>query len=350
MTSECISVVVPVYNEDENIGSCLRALWSALAAVPHEILVCYDFDEDRTLPAIAAMPDRPPSVRLVKNDLGRGAAYALRAGFDAARGDVVITTMADLSDPPDVIHAMAAKIRASGATIVSGSRYMKGGSLTGGPFVKRTLSRWACLSLNWLAGVGTHDATNNFRAYRPEFLRRTEVESEAAFDIALELTVKAHLAGEPVTEVPSTWVDRSAGESRFQVWNWAPKYLRWWWKAAGPPVVFLLVMALSLATLVARAREALDLGGALALAGGLALLALGCAALARRQRGRTAYADVLFAVLWTHPGHEWFLARGWLALDLALTGVASLALLALGSRSSRPETRSGARTAAPPSS
>src|SRR6058998_2432280 len=99
MPRTCISVVLPVYDERENIAACLRGLWGALAAVEHEILVCYDFDEDSTLPVIAAMPDRPPSVRLVRNTLGRGAPNAIRAGFAAAQGDVVVTTMADLSDP-----------------------------------------------------------------------------------------------------------------------------------------------------------------------------------------------------------------------------------------------------------
>jgi glycosyltransferase involved in cell wall biosynthesis len=72
-----ISVVLPVYNEAENIQACLRGLWSALKDVPHEILICYDFDGDSTLPAVANMNDKPATVRLVKNDLGRGVAFAM---------------------------------------------------------------------------------------------------------------------------------------------------------------------------------------------------------------------------------------------------------------------------------
>jgi glycosyltransferase involved in cell wall biosynthesis len=157
-------------------------------------------------------------------------AWALRAGFRAAAGDVVVTTMADLSDPPEIIPAMAEKIRA-GAAVVAGSRYMKGGSQTGGPFLKRTLSRLAGLSLYWLAGLKTHDATSNFRAYSAAFLRQVKVESTHGFEVAMELTVKAHLAGQRIDEVPSTWVDRSAGQSRFRMWKWMPRYLRWYWKA-----------------------------------------------------------------------------------------------------------------------
>jgi len=229
-----VSVVVPVYNEAENIHPCLRRLYSALKELPHEILICYDFDADTTLPAIERMPDRPATVRLVRNDLGAGVAFALQAGFRAARGDVIVTTMADLSDPPEVIPAMAEKIRA-GAAVVSGSRYMRGGSQSGGPFLKRTLSRWAGLSLHALAGLGTHDATTNFRAYSSAFLRGIKVESPVGFSVALELTIKAHRMGLKVDEVPSSWTDRSAGRSRFRLAKWLPHYLKWYFKAFRRP-------------------------------------------------------------------------------------------------------------------
>src|SRR5258706_16186939 len=100
MTTECISVILPVFNQKGNIAACLRGLSKALQGLEHEILVCYDFDEDSTLPAIAAMEDRPAEVKLVRNTLGRGATFDIRSGFQAARGVVLVTTMADLSDPP----------------------------------------------------------------------------------------------------------------------------------------------------------------------------------------------------------------------------------------------------------
>jgi glycosyltransferase involved in cell wall biosynthesis len=233
-----ISVVLPVYNERESIAQCLRGLDAALAGEEHEILVSYDTDEDTTLSAVAAMPDRPASVRLVKNTLGRGALNAIRAGFAAAQGDVVVTSMADLSDPPEIIPLMAEKIRA-GAAVVSGSRYMRGGSQTGGPWLKRTLSRIAGVSLRWISGIGTHDSTSNFRAYAKSFLETVSIESRAGFEIALELTVKAHLAGRRVDEVPSSWVERESGKSNFKLWKWLPSYLRWYLRAAAAPAIVL---------------------------------------------------------------------------------------------------------------
>jgi len=235
MAEQLISVILPVYHEEGSIAVCLRGLSKALEALPHEILVCYDFDEDTTLPAIATMEERPVTVRLVRNTLGRGAAAAIRTGFQAARGDVLVVSMADLSDPPDVIGPMARKIREEGADVVIGSRYMKGGSQTGGPRLKRLLSRAAGWSLRWLTGMGTHDPTTSFRAYSRRFIERVEVQSRFGRELALELTVKAYLEGFRVDEVPSARRDRSAGQSR--LWTWLPRTLSWYLKAMAAPLM-----------------------------------------------------------------------------------------------------------------
>jgi hypothetical protein len=108
---------------------------------------------------------------------------------------------------------------------------MKGGKQIGGPRLKTFLSRAAGLSLHYLAGVPTHDATNNFKMYRGSFLAATEIESTAGFEIGLELVAKAYVAGYRVGEVPSVWTDRVAGESRFNLRKWLPQYFRWYWYA-----------------------------------------------------------------------------------------------------------------------
>lgn len=224
-----ISIVVPVYNEAENIQLFLRDLEAALAE-PHETLIVYDFPEDTTLPAVAAMQPPCPSVRLVHNTLGKGVLNALKAGFQASSGDAVIVMMADRSDEPRDVTAMAKLIR-DGADVVAGSRYMKGGRQEGGPWVKRTLSRMAGVSLYYLAGLPTHDATNNFRAYSRRVVTEIPIEGQASFALAMELTLKAHWQGWRVTEVPTTWRDRSAGQSRFRLFAWLPHYMRWYIRA-----------------------------------------------------------------------------------------------------------------------
>lgn len=221
-----ISIVVPVFNEAENIQPFLRDL-EAVLAEPHETLIVYDFPADSTLPAIAAMEPPCPNVRLIHNTLGKGVLNALKAGFQASQGEVVVVMMADRSDEPKDVAEMARLIRA-GADVVAGSRYMSGGGQVGGPLVKRTLSRMAGVSLYWLAGLPTHDATNNFRAYSRRVIQEIPVESTASFVVAMELTVKAHWRGWRIAEVPTTWRDRTAGQSRFKLFAWMPAYLHWY--------------------------------------------------------------------------------------------------------------------------
>ena len=221
-----ISLVVPVFNEAENIVPFLQDVEEQVHE-PHETLLVYDFPEDATLAAVAAMAPPCPSVRLVHNTIGRGVLNALKAGLRASVGDVVVVMMADRSDDARDVSAMAGLVR-GGADVVAGSRYVRGGSQIGGPLVKRTLSRLAGISLHYLAGLPVRDATNNFRAYSRRVVEGIAVESEAGFSVALELTVKAHWRGWRLAEVPTTWRDRTAGQSRFRLWAWLPHYLHWY--------------------------------------------------------------------------------------------------------------------------
>lgn len=221
-----LSIVMPVYNEGEAVEAVLRSYGAAIRT-SHEIVVVYDFDGDTTVPVIERLASALPAVRGHRNDLGRGVLNAMKSGIAASRGEYVLVSMADGSDEPQVVDAMVALAR-DGAAVVSASRYMRGGRQIGGPRLKRLLSRTAGLTLHRFGGVATHDPTNNFKLYRRDFLDAVTIESEAGFEVALELTVKATLAGRRVAEVPTTWRDRTAGASRFRLRRWLPHYLRWY--------------------------------------------------------------------------------------------------------------------------
>ena len=221
-----LSVVVPVFKEGETVDPVLRALTVGVAT-PHEILVIYDFDEDPTVPVIERLHAEFPVIRGHRNDLGRGVLNAMKAGIAASQGDYVLISMADGSDEPHIVDRMV-ELAIDGADIVAASRYMKGGHQLGGPRLKRLLSRVAGLTLHWFGGIATHDPTNNFKLYSRRLLDATPIESQAGFELALELTVKATLAGRRVAEVPTTWRDRTAGESNFRLRKWLPYYLHWY--------------------------------------------------------------------------------------------------------------------------
>jgi dolichol-phosphate mannosyltransferase len=224
-----LSVVVPVYNEGEAVAPVLRAMAAGIHT-SFEILVVYDFDEDTTVPIVRALSGELPAIRLHKNEIGRGVLNAMKAGIAASRGKYVLVSMADGSDEPHVVDGMV-EVARSGADVVAASRYMRGGHQIGGPIVKRLMSRAAGLSLHWVGGVPIHDPTNNFKLYSRQFLDAVTIESEAGFELALELSVKATLAGRSLAEVPTTWRDRTEGKSNFKLRKWLPHYLHWYFAA-----------------------------------------------------------------------------------------------------------------------
>ncbi len=169
----------------------------------------------------------------MKNRLGRGVVAAIRTGFDEVGRGPALVIMADLSDDLRVVPEMLSLYR-RGHRIVCPSRYVRGGSQSGGPWFKRLLSRTAGVSLRWLAGFPTHDATNNFRLYDAALVHELGIESTGGFELALELTAKAFRRGERIAELPTTWRDRTAGASRFRLSKWLPKYLYWYLYALLP--------------------------------------------------------------------------------------------------------------------
>jgi dolichol-phosphate mannosyltransferase len=224
------SAVIPVYNEGANIRSfCAQAV--ELLPPRGEFLFVYDFDQDDTLPALAALGpgEKPAVVRTVRNHAA-GVRDAIVTGMRAASAPVVVVMMADLSDDFARVGEMIGRVE-GGADVVCASRYVRGGQQVGGPVLKGLLSRAAGMTLHWFAGLPVHDPTNSFKAYDKGFLERTPVESSEGFALALELTVKAHFGGSRVEEVPARWLDRSAGTSRFRLARWLPHYLRWYWWA-----------------------------------------------------------------------------------------------------------------------
>jgi len=223
-----LGIIVPVYNEAENITATLTAIEENVSTA-HKIYIVYDFDEDNTLPVAKSLLNKGLPIEFLKNPI-RGVANAIKTGLRKANGDYLLVTMADMSDDYSVVDKMCS-LMSQGYDIVCGSRYIKGGKQIGGPLLKKSLSRLAGVSLKYFAGLPTFDATNSFKLYRKEMLEQIAIESDAGFEIGIEIVVKAHFAGFRITEVPCIWTDRQKGTSRFKILKWAPKYLRWYFYA-----------------------------------------------------------------------------------------------------------------------
>ncbi|HEV2887881.1 MAG TPA: glycosyltransferase family 2 protein [Jatrophihabitans sp.] len=232
--SLAISVVIPAYNEGEAIIPVLDRIFDAVES-ECEILVVVDYEEDTTVPVLRDYSKREPRLHTLINSYGRGPANAIRYGIDQVKNPVVVVTMADGSDDPRQIDALA-RLVDRGVVVAAASRYSAGGQQVGGPLFKSMLSRTAGRSLGAFGRVGTRDATNSFKAFSTEFVREVGIDSRSGFEIGLELTAKARRLRRPVAEVPTIWLDRTIGESNFKLAAWIPRYLRWYRFAFGPPL------------------------------------------------------------------------------------------------------------------
>lgn len=227
-----VSIVIPTYAEDENIIHVLDRVFEGVA-LPLEVLAVVDSPHDTTMPYLEEYARREPRLRPTVNSYGPGPANAIRYGLDHAAAPVAVVTMADGSDDAMQIDELTRLVE-RGVVVAAASRYARSGQHVGGTLLKGVLSRVAGESLYAFARVGTHDATNSFKAYNLEFVRAVGVQSDAGFEIGLELVAKARRARLPVAEIPTIWLDRAFGVSTFKLRAWLPRYLRWYLHAFGP--------------------------------------------------------------------------------------------------------------------
>lgn len=226
---DAIDIVIPVYNEGDNIKTTIAEIEGKVKTACR-IWVVYDFDEDTTVPPTKELIAQGKNVKLLKNKYGRGVLKAIKTGLETVDKDAVLVAMGDLSDDMAAVDKMFDMLN-QGYDLVCGSRYMKGGKQIGGPPLKTFMSRMAGISLHLLTGIPTHDISNSFKLYSRKMLEKINIESTGGFEIGMEIVVKAYTMGYKIGEVPSVWKDRSAGESKFMLWKWLPKYLHWYWFA-----------------------------------------------------------------------------------------------------------------------
>lgn len=225
-----LDIVIPVFNEGANIVRVLKALQEHVAT-PFRVLICYDFDEDDTLPHLPALIDAGINITLVKNTR-KGAHGAVVSGFEYSTAPMVLMFPADDDYNPPRLDSMVEAIRA-GHDIVCPSRFIAGGKMVNCPWLKAFLVRCSAFVLKHLARLPTHDPSNGFRLFSRRVLDEIPIESSIGFTYGIELLVKAHRLRWPITEVAVHWYERGEGEgqSRFKVLNWLPAYLKWFFYA-----------------------------------------------------------------------------------------------------------------------
>jgi glycosyltransferase involved in cell wall biosynthesis len=219
-----LDIVIPVYNERENIVRVIESLRRSVVT-PFRVLICYDRDDDDTLVALKAYHPEPLTLTLVKNR-GRGALGAVLEGFRASSAPAVLVFPADDDYNAPRLDRMVDQLE-RGCEIVAASRLMPGGCMRGAPRLKTALIRTSAFVLHRMAGVPTHDPSNGFRLFSRRVIEAIPIESSVGFAYSIELLVKCHRLGWKVGEIPVEWHERTAGQSRFRVGPWLPQYFRW---------------------------------------------------------------------------------------------------------------------------
>lgn len=211
-----VLVVVPTYNERENVASIVGRVRAAVPAA--HVLVADDDSPDgtgRIADGLAADDDHVHVLHR-PGKAGLGAAYLDGFGWGIRHDfDVLVEMDADGSHLPEQLPDLLARIDA-GADLVLGSRYVPGGSVVNWPRHREVLSRGGNTYVRLVLGVPLRDATGGYRAFRRSALEAIGLEAVASqgYCFQVDLAWRAVLAGLRVDEVPITFVEREAGVSK----------------------------------------------------------------------------------------------------------------------------------------
>ncbi|WP_055483730.1 polyprenol monophosphomannose synthase [Sphaerimonospora mesophila] len=211
-----VLVIVPTYNERENLPVIIRRLREALPDA--DLLVADDNSPDGTGEIADELAERDDHVHVMHRPgkQGLGAAYIAGFRWGLERGyDILCEIDADGSHQPEELPKLIDAV-ARGADLAIGSRWVPGGKVVNWPFRRELLSRGANIYVRLMLGIPVRDATAGFRAYRAATLRKIgldDVESQG-YCFQVDLTLRTVRNGLRVTEVPIRFVERTVGASK----------------------------------------------------------------------------------------------------------------------------------------
>jgi glycosyltransferase involved in cell wall biosynthesis len=217
-----ISIIIPAHNEEKNIENAVKNVCRELQGLDFEIILVDDNSTDRTGKIVDKLAGN--NIKVIHRAPPNGFGLALRDGFKAATGDVIIPVMADLSDDPKDIKKMVRKIE-QGYDVVLGSRFISGSEIEGYPKLKLILNRLFNHVCGFLFQLPFKDVSNAFKACRKNVLKSMKLES-AGFEITAEIPLKARVSGYKLTEVPVHWHGRRGGVSKMRFLVVGPRYCK----------------------------------------------------------------------------------------------------------------------------
>ena len=213
-----VSVVVPMYNEAESVGTTIARIQEVMDGTgrSYEIIPVNDGSTDRTLPILEELARRDARIKVASYPQNIGRGKALRVGFARASGEVIVSIDADLSyDPEHILDFIRVLENETDVDVVLASPYTQGGRTEGVPLGRLLVSRVGNMILSFSLPGRFKTVTCIFRAYRREVLESLELESTGK-EIHLEILSKVLALGLRVREVPATLRGRKRGKSKFR--------------------------------------------------------------------------------------------------------------------------------------
>lgn len=213
------SVIIPCYNESENVGRMAEQLLPVIAALeqrgPTELLLVNDGSTDDTRAQLEALAARCPGIRVLNHARNQGLGAALRTGFAQAQGEIIITTDSDGTYPFTEILPLLERLTPE-VDVVTASPYHPQGGVEGVPRYRLILSQGASLLYRLLLAWRLHTYTAMFRAYRREAIQRVPSTANG-FLMPAEWISNAILLGYRVAEFPTVLHVRQYGQSKAKV-------------------------------------------------------------------------------------------------------------------------------------
>lgn len=211
-----LSIVLPTYNESQNIASMLDSIAETLPAdASGEIIVVDDNSPDGSGDIASRhaknIGNKKLRVQVICRPDKQGLSSAILAGVQSAAGDIVVVMDGDFSHPPNAIPLMVEELQNPECDIVVASRYVKGGSVIGWPFKRRLMSKGATKIAQVGLGIEVNDPMSGFFAFRRHIIEGIKFDA-IGYKMLLEILVKAK--GARVKEVPYTFTNRRDGTSK----------------------------------------------------------------------------------------------------------------------------------------
>ena len=219
-----LDIIIPVYNEDDNIIRLLKALENEILC-NFRILICYDSDDDKTLKQIKNNKVIDKELLFIKNPK-QGPNSAIIQGINASQAEIILVYMADDFENIKIINNMI-KLIEQGYDLVIPSRFIRGGEMIGGKKIKKKITIIGSYLIYYVAGIPYKDCTNAFKMFSKNLKEKINLDSTAGFTYALELTAKAYFLKLKITEIPSIWVENKNRKSSFKIFKWLPYYIYW---------------------------------------------------------------------------------------------------------------------------